>query len=73
MRWLLTVASEADLSSLERAVRAAHGSLTAEEPIPLGADEVCLVAEGPADFAHRMHEQDADTHAIHPQSEPTAY
>jgi hypothetical protein len=73
MRWLLTVASDADVASLERAVRAAHGSLTTEEPIPLGADEVCLVAEGPADFASRLHEQHAGTHAIHPQSEPTAY
>jgi hypothetical protein len=73
VRWLITVAASTDLGALEDAVRSAQGSLRDVDPVPMGADEVVVFAEGPHDLPKKLRATDLRVLGVNPESEPTPY
>jgi hypothetical protein len=53
-RWLITVSSDRDLEDLRTAVAAVGGTMADDPPIPLGAGEQVVEADGPDDLRDRL-------------------
>ena len=73
MRWLISVPSGTDLAALREVMRLASGTLRDVEPVPQGAEDVVVFAEGPPDLPRRLDPGDVDVRGIYPDSDPEPY
>jgi hypothetical protein len=73
MKWLITVSGSVDAASLDAAL-SRHGArqIAATPPVPMGAGEYVIEADGPPDLPVRMG-QEPGIHGVYPSSEQTLY
>jgi hypothetical protein len=73
VRWLLTVAADADVAALADALVQLDAELTDEDPVPLDQCEQVLSAAGPRDLPDKVRQAGLPVHKVSPDSDFTPY